>query len=144
MLVSRFTSLQRRTFACSPPLKTRTWLSICLVVRPHFANAERTSYWENDGNSCQSSSIQVVRFSPLTSCSKYPISRFSPCSTFPEIGLISPRRLRRSVVLPIPLVPTRAIFWPRSIVKFSGLESGSSYPITRSCVSKSIFPGVRP
>ena len=42
----RFISLHRRTFACSPPLSTRTWLSICFVVRPHFASAERTSYWE--------------------------------------------------------------------------------------------------
>ena len=26
-------------------LKTRTWLSMCFVVRPHFARAERISYW---------------------------------------------------------------------------------------------------
>ena len=45
---------------------------------------------------------------------------------------------------PIPFVPTSAIFCPRSMVKFNGLDSGSSKPITRSCVSNSIFPGVRP
>ena len=56
-------SLQRRTFACSPPLKTRTRLSICFVVKPHFARAERTSYWLKDGNSSQISSIQVFLFS---------------------------------------------------------------------------------
>ena len=30
---ARLISLQRRSLACSPPLNTLTWLSICLVVR---------------------------------------------------------------------------------------------------------------
>ena len=42
------------------------------------------------------------------------------------------------------LVPTSAIFCPRSILKFNGFDNGSSYPVTRSCVSNNIFPGVRP
>lgn len=82
-LVDLLINLQSLTFACSPPLNTRTRLSICLVVSPHFARAERTSYWLKDGNSSQISSIQVFLFSPLISCSKYPISRFSPSSTEP-------------------------------------------------------------
>ena len=57
-------------FCLLSSLKTRTWLSMCFVVSPHFARAERTSYCVNEGNSCQISSIQVVRLSPLTSCSK--------------------------------------------------------------------------
>ena len=32
------------TLACSPPERTRHRLSICFVVRPHFARAERTSF----------------------------------------------------------------------------------------------------
>lgn len=35
-LEGRLISLQRRTFACSPPDRTLTRLSICLVVRPHL------------------------------------------------------------------------------------------------------------
>lgn len=49
-----------------------------------------------------------------------------------------------NVVFPIPFVPTSAIFCPRSIEKFNGLDNGSSYPVTRSFVSKSILPGVLP
>ena len=41
-------------------------------------------------------------------------------------ALISPSKLRRSVVLPIPFAPTKATFCPRSKRKLSGLESGSS------------------
>ena len=124
------------TFACSPPLNTRTRLSICLVVSPHFARAERTSYWLKDGNSSQISSIQVFLFSPLISCSKYPISKFSPSSTEPPSDGINPKILFNRVVLPIPFAPTSAILCPRSMEIFNGFDSGSSYPITRSFVSK--------
>ena len=48
--------------------------------------------------------------------------------------------LFKNVVFPIPFAPMTAIFSPRSIRKLSGLESGSSYPITRSFVSKISFP----
>ena len=41
-----------------------------------FCQRERTSYCVNK-EFCQISSIQVVRLSPLTSCSKYPICKFS-------------------------------------------------------------------
>ena len=117
---------------------------MCFVVSPHFARAERTSYCVNEGNSCQISSIQVVRLSPLTSCSKYPICKFSPSSQVPEIAGISPRILFNNVVFPIPLAPTRAIFCPLSIERDSGFDNGSSYPITRSFVSKIYLPGVLP
>ena len=33
---------------------------MCLVVNPHLASADRTSYCENPGNSCQISSRQVL------------------------------------------------------------------------------------
>ena len=46
-LPSLLISLQSRTFACSPPLSTRTRLSICFVVRPHFARLPLTSNWLN-------------------------------------------------------------------------------------------------
>ena len=60
----------------------------------------------------------------------------------PLIGSIYPMMLLSRVVLPIPLAPTMAIFCPRSMVRLSGLESGSSYPMTRSFVSKIYLPGV--
>lgn len=68
------------------------------------------------------------------------ISKF----TVPFQCRISPRILFSNVVFPIPFVPTSATFCPRSIEKFRGFDSGSSYPVTRSFVSKSIFPGVLP
>ena len=46
---------------------------------------------------------------------------------FPERGFISPRTLFRNVVLPIPFVPTTAIFSPRSIRRLSGSDSGLSF-----------------
>ena len=42
--VSELISLHNLTFACSPPDKTLTLLSICFVVSPHLANADLTSY----------------------------------------------------------------------------------------------------
>ena len=99
--------------------------------RTHFVLAERR-------NSSQISSIQVFLFSPLISCSKYPISKFSPSSTEPPSDGINPKILFNSVVLPIPLAPTSAILCPRSMEMFNGFDSGSSYPITRSFVSKNI------
>ena len=68
----------------------------------------------------------------------------SPSSQLPDNDGINPRILFNNVVLPIPFVPTSAIFCPRSILKFNGFDNGSSYPVTRSCVSNNIFPGVRP
>src|SRR5699024_5412122 len=125
-LVSLLISLHRRTFACSPPLKTRTWLSMCLVVSPHFARADRTSYCVNDGNSFHISSMQVDVFLPSPSCSKYPTEIFCPSSHVPFNGFTSPRMLRMSVVFPIPLAPVKAIFCPRSRDRFRGLDRGSS------------------
>ena len=62
----------------------------------------------------------------------------------PDKDGINPKMLFNNVVFPIPFVPTSAIFCPRSILKFNGFDNGSSYPVTRSCVSNNIFPGVRP
>ena len=53
------------------------------------------------------------------------------------------------MVFPIPFVPTSAIFCPRSIEKFNGLDNGSSYPCllytSTFAVGKSLgekaFPG---
>ena len=52
--------------------------------------------------------------------------RFSPSSQLPEREGIRPRILFKRVVFPIPLVPVMAIFWPRSMERFNGLERGSS------------------
>ena len=40
------------------------------VKKSVVVDAERISYWVQDGNSCHSSSIHVFLFSPFTSCSK--------------------------------------------------------------------------
>ena len=70
ILEGRLISLQSLTFACSPPERTLTLLSIWSVVRPHFAKAERASYCVNPGNSFQISSRHVVSISAGVSCSK--------------------------------------------------------------------------
>ena len=67
-----------------------------------------------------------------------------PSSTEPEIGLISPKRLLKSVVLPIPFEPTTATFCPLSSNKFKGFDKGLSYPITKSFVSKISLSEVLP
>ena len=43
---------------------------------------------------------------------RFPWNQISPAS-----GLISPEMVRRVVVLPAPLVPTRVTTWPSSTVK---------------------------
>ena len=43
-----------------------------------------------------------------------------------EYGFTNPRMLFNNVVLPIPFAPTSAIFSPRSILIFNGLDNGSS------------------
>jgi len=73
-----------------------------------------------DGNSCQISSIQVVLLSAATSCSKYPVKRFSPSSHLPARGGTIPKILLIRVVLPIPFAPVRATFLPRSKLKLRG------------------------
>ena len=115
MLLSRLISLHRRTFACSPPERTLTLLSICLVVRPHLARAERTSYCVYPGNSCHISSRHVVSIATYLDVILNPLIGFITDSFYrTKLGRKFGRR-RFFILTGIPLMLLYPMLWVKNM-----------------------------